>query len=101
MRSVHIVSINTRLVGASPVVRLIDVNYVNVNAFYFYFTPILAEIDVKTSFTHCRVPIPKRVAFLLVRRYASVDLEIPVISTAPAHGCTYGYTRKFPLNSKL
>jgi hypothetical protein len=28
----------------------IDVNYVNVNAFYFYFTPILVEIDVKDNF---------------------------------------------------
>ena len=28
----------------------IDVNYVNVNAFYFYFTPILVEIDVKDKF---------------------------------------------------
>ena len=28
----------------------IDVNYVNVNAFCFYFTPILAEIDVKDIF---------------------------------------------------
>ena len=28
----------------------IDVNYVNVNAFYFYFTPIMAEIDVKDIF---------------------------------------------------
>ena len=27
----------------------IDVNYVNVNAFYFYFTPILVEIDVKDN----------------------------------------------------
>jgi hypothetical protein len=29
---------------------IIDVNYVNVNAFYFYFTPILVEIDVKDNF---------------------------------------------------
>ena len=29
---------------------VIDVNYVNVNAFYFYFTPILVEIDVKDNF---------------------------------------------------
>ena len=28
----------------------IDVNYVNVNAFYFYFTPILVEIDVNDNF---------------------------------------------------
>ena len=30
--------------------KFIDVNYVNVNAFYFYFTPILVEIDVKDNF---------------------------------------------------
>jgi hypothetical protein len=28
----------------------IDVNYINVNAFYLYFTPILVEIDVKDIF---------------------------------------------------
>ena len=28
----------------------INVNYANVNAFYFYFTPILDEIDVKDIF---------------------------------------------------
>ena len=33
-----------------PIAESIDVNYVNVNAFYFYFTLILAEIDVKDIF---------------------------------------------------
>ena len=35
--------------GRGAVIEL-DVNYVNVNAFYFYFTPIMAEIDVKDIF---------------------------------------------------
>ena len=35
---------------SAAIVNCIDVNYVNVNAFYFYFTPILAEIDVKDIF---------------------------------------------------
>ena len=45
-----------RLFWDTPIALIIDVNmmhdvnYVNVKAFYFYFTPILAEIDVKDIF---------------------------------------------------
>ena len=40
----------TLMSGVEAKAKFIDVNYVNVNAFYFYFTPILAEIDVKDIF---------------------------------------------------
>ena len=46
---------------------------------------------------YCRVPIPKRGAPLRVRRSTSIDFEIPIISTAPVHGCTYGYMRNLPV----
>ena len=60
----------------------IDVYYVNVNA--FYFTSILAEIDVTYIFYVLPCSYSQKGCFLLVRRSASVDLEIPVISTALA-----------------
>ena len=51
----------------------IDVNHANVDA--FYFTRILAEIDVKDNFY----------SLLLKLRLCCRLKEIPVISTAPAH----------------
>ena len=94
--------------------EFIDVNYVNVNALYFYFTLILAEIDVKDIFYALPCSYPKRVAVLLVRRCASrlgiscnfhspcSRVHLRLYEKFPsAHGCTYGYMRNFPLNSKL
>ena len=58
-------------------------NYVNVNAFYFYFyfyfTLILAENDVEDIF-HI---LPFKI------EVETPTYEIPVISTAPAHGCAH------------
>ena len=34
----------------TAVATIIDVNYVNVHAFHFYLTPILAQVDVKDIF---------------------------------------------------
>ena len=42
--------VNVAAASVTCMHKNIDVNYVNVNAFYFYFTPILVEIDVKDNF---------------------------------------------------
>ena len=38
------------LTSDEDIIETIDVNHVNVNTFYFYFTPIMAENDVKHIF---------------------------------------------------
>ena len=61
---------------------IIDVNYVNVNAFYFYFTPILVADRRKRQLLRIAVFLfPKGLIFYLS------DVPRLLISTAPAHGC--------------
>ena len=64
----------------------IVVNYVNVNAFCFYFTLILVEIDVNDIFYVLPCSYSQKSCFFTcqTRPSASIDLEIPVISTVPS-----------------
>ena len=61
-RMLHITNINLFIKHWSETIMImhIDVNYVNVNAFYFYFTPILVEIDVKDIFDVLPCPYPQK-----------------------------------------
>jgi hypothetical protein len=82
----------------------IDVNYVNVNAFYFYFTRIVDENNVKDIF----YILPLRLSLFLfpkVLLFHWSDFPFLLTGTSshgaigwsrfvlpPGHGCTYSYT---------